>query len=79
VHQPNFFRSEKPYFTLLPGLHHPPKDLFGWNGFVSFGDRFYCKKRVLSVLKRKEIGYLYGGMERNRSNRTGPKCPRLLD
>jgi len=49
------------------------KGLFGWNGSVLFGDRSYCKKRVLAVLKRKETGHLYGGTERNRSNRTGPK------
>ena len=33
----------------------------------------HSKKRVLSVLKRKETGHLYGGTERNRSNRTGSK------
>ena len=46
-------------------LEYTAKGLFGWNGSVPFGDRFYCKKRVLSVLKRKETGHLYGGTERN--------------
>ena len=48
------------------------KTLFGWNGSVPFGDCFHSKKRVLSVLKRKETEHLYGGTERNCSNRTGP-------
>ena len=49
------------------------KSPFGWNRSVLFGDRFYCKKRVLSVLKRKETSHLYGGAGRSRSNRTGSK------
>ena len=36
------------------------KSPFGWNGSVLFGDCFYCKKRVLSVLKRKERAICMG-------------------
>ena len=38
------------------------KSLFGKNGTIPFGEHFYYKKSVLSVLKRKEKGYLW---ERN--------------
>jgi len=36
------------------------KSLFGYDGSVPFGDRFHCKKSVLSVLKRAEKVLLYG-------------------
>ena len=44
-----------------------------YDGSVPFGDRFHCKKSVLSVLKRKEKNLLYAGTERNRCNQTGSK------
>jgi len=40
---------------------------------VPSGDRFCCEKDVLSVLKRKEKGRLYGETERNRCIQTGPE------
>ena len=66
--------QEHPLFSFTrPRFSLAPKGLFGWNGSVPFGDRFHSKKRVHSVLKRKETDHLYGGTERNRSNRTGSK------
>lgn len=56
------FRNHPTLFTGLSYIH---------DGSVPFGDRFYSKKRDLSVVKQKEIGDLYWGTERNLSNRTG--------
>jgi len=41
------------------------QSLFGKNGTVALGDRFCCENDLLSVLKRKEKGHLYGRTERN--------------
>ena len=57
---------------LIMNLYIIPQDLFGWNSSIPLGDRFYYKKRVLSVLKRNETGNSNGGTEQNRSNRTSP-------
>jgi len=37
-----------------------------------FSDRFYCENGLLSVLKGKGNGDLYGGTERSCSIQTGP-------
>jgi len=48
------------------------KGLFGKNVTIPLGDHFCCEND-LSVLKRKEKGYLYGETERNRCIQAGPK------
>jgi len=43
-----------------------------------FSDRFYCENGLLSVLKGKGKGDLYGGTERNRYIQTGPNFVNVL-
>jgi len=43
-----------------------------------FSDRFYCENGLLSILKGKGKGDLYGGTERNRYIQTGPNFVNLL-
>ena len=52
------------------------KGLFIWNGSVPFGDPFYCKKRVFSVMKRKETVICMG--ERNGTVPTEQALSRIL-
>jgi len=49
------------------------KGLFGKNGTGPWDDRFCCENIILSVLKRKRKGHLYGETERNRCIQTGPQ------
>ena len=56
---------------ILQRLFEGTKSLFGKNGTVPFGDRFYCEKSILSFLNRKEKGYLCRGTESNHCIRTG--------
>ena len=63
--------------VVLPSLRQQSKGLFGKNGTVPLGDRFCCENDLLSVLKRKEKGHLYGETERNHCTQTGPNSNHL--
>ena len=43
-----------------------------------FSDRFYCENGLLSALKWKGKGNLYGGTEQNRYIQTGPNFVKVL-
>ena len=57
-----------------PSWSRAPKGLSFKNGTVPLGDRFrYYENSILSILKPKEKGSLYGGTERNRCVQTDTK------
>ena len=58
-------------YHMLPSLQirEKIKSLFGKNGTVPFGGRFYCEKSLLSVWKRKESHLYRDGTEQLYPNR----------